>query len=92
MTAHRLWRRPLEYRPNVMLLDVGLPGFDGYELAKQVRHQRELQNVVLVAITGYGKETDRQHAQEAGFDHHLVKPADFAALQRIPLSSSENAP
>ncbi len=81
----------IQYKPNMMLLDVGLPGVDGYEVAEQVRHQPGLQNVVLVAITGYGKESDRLRAHEAGFDHHLVKPADFETLQHILLSVAEKA-
>jgi CheY-like chemotaxis protein len=79
----------LECRPNVVLLDIGLPGLDGYEVAKRMRQQPVLQNVVLVAMTGYGKESDRQRAQEAGFDHHLVKPAKLEKVQQILASVSE---
>jgi PAS domain S-box-containing protein len=79
----------LDHRPNVMLLDIGLPGFDGYEVAKRMRKQQVLQNVVLVAMTGYGKESDRKRAQEAGFDHHLVKPAKFEKVQQILASVSQ---
>lgn len=81
----------LDYRPNVVLLDIGLPGFDGYEVAKRMRQQSILQNVVLVAMTGYGKESDRKRAEEAGFDHHLVKPAKFEKVQQILVSVSEKA-
>ncbi len=80
-----------DYRPNVVLLDIGLPGLDGYEVAKRMRQQPVLQNVVLVAMTGYGQESDRQRAQEAGFDHHLVKPARFEQMQKILASVSEKA-
>jgi CheY-like chemotaxis protein len=73
----------LEYRPSVVLLDIGLPGFDGYEVAKRIQRQPSLDSVVLVAMTGYGKESDRQLAKEAGFDHHLVKPASFEQLQKL---------
>ncbi len=73
----------LDYRPNVVLLDIGLPGMDGYEVAKRIRQQPALQNVVLVAISGYGQDTDRQRSQEAGFHAHLVKPADFGKVQQI---------
>ncbi len=73
----------LDYRPNVVLLDIGLPGLDGFEVAKRVRQQITLQNTVLVAMTGYGQETDRQRSQEAGFDHHLVKPARVEQLQAL---------
>jgi len=81
----------LDYRPNVMLLDIGLPGFDGYEVAKRMRQQSILQNVVLVAMTGYGKESDRKRAEEAGFDHHLVKPVKFEKVQQILVSVTEKA-
>ena len=70
-------------RPDVVLLDIGLPGFTGLEVAEQIRQQPALDGTVLVALTGYGRDTDRQLSQDAGFDHHLVKPADFAAVQTI---------
>jgi CheY-like chemotaxis protein len=73
----------LDYRPNVVLLDIGLPGLDGFEVAKRLRQQPALRSVVLVALTGYGQESDRQRSQEAGFDHHLVKPANVGKLQQI---------
>ena len=82
----------LDYRPNVVLLDIGLPKMNGYEVAKKMRQQPVLQNVMLVAMTGYGQESDRQRSQEAGFDHHLVKPADFGQLQQILATVSEKAP
>ena len=81
----------LDYRPDVVLLDIGLPGLDGFEVAKRMRQQPILQNVVLVAMTGYGQESDRQRSQEAGFDHHLVKPANFEKVQEILASVSEKA-
>jgi len=81
----------LDYRPNVVLLDIGLPGLDGYEVAKRIRQQPALQNAVLVAMTGYGQETDRQRSREAGFDHHLVKPVRFEQMQNILASVSEKA-
>jgi CheY-like chemotaxis protein len=67
----------------VVLLDIGLPAMDGYEVAKRMRQEPALQNAVLVAITGYGQEEDRVHSQEAGFDHHLVKPVDFDTLRQL---------
>jgi PAS domain S-box-containing protein len=73
----------LDYRPNVVLLDIGLPGLNGLEVAKRIRQQPALKNTVLVAMTGYGQETDRQRSREAGFDAHLVKPADFGMVQQI---------
>jgi CheY-like chemotaxis protein len=73
----------LEFHPDVVLLDIGLPGMDGYEVAQRMRQEPALQNVVLVAVTGYGQGSDRQHSEEAGFDHHLVKPPDIGALQQL---------
>ncbi|HEX5764443.1 MAG TPA: PAS domain S-box protein [Woeseiaceae bacterium] len=73
----------VSFRPEVILLDLGLPEVDGYEVAYRLRQQPELDGVVLVAMTGYGQPEDRQRSQAVGFDHHLVKPAEFADLQNI---------
>lgn len=73
----------LGYRPNVILLDIGLPGRNGYEVAKQLRQLPTFKNTLLVAITGYGQEKDRQNSQLAGFDHHLVKPVKFKDILKI---------
>jgi CheY-like chemotaxis protein len=73
----------IDYRPDLMLLDIGLPGLNGYEVAKRIRQQPDLKNVVLVALTGYGREADRQISLQAGFNQHLVKPARFDQLQEI---------
>ena len=81
----------LNYRPDVVLLDIGLPGLNGFEVAKRIRQQPTLNHIVLVAMTGYGQETDRQRSQESGFDHHLVKPADLGELQKILTTVSEKA-
>ena len=78
----------IEYRPHVVLLDIGLPGMDGFGVAKQLRLQPTLKNIVLVAMTGYGEVAARQRSVDAGFDHHLVKPADFGKLQEILSSVS----
>lgn len=68
----------------MVLLDIGLPGMDGYEVAKRMCQEPALQKtVLLVAVTGYGQESDRQRSGEAGFDHHLVKPLDIEALQQL---------
>jgi CheY-like chemotaxis protein len=72
-----------DYRPDVVLLDIGLPGLNGYEVAKRIRQNPVLKNVMLVALTGYGQLSDQQMSREAGFNHHLVKPADFAKVQLI---------
>jgi len=70
-------------RPGVALLDIGLPGMDGYELARQLRRQPGLERTALVALTGWGQEEDRRRSQEAGFDHHLVKPVELSDLQTL---------
>ena len=69
--------------PQVMLLDIGLPDTDGYALARQLRALPELHGATLIALTGYGQNEDRRLAEEAGFDHHLVKPADLGQVARI---------
>ncbi len=79
----------IEYIPDVVLLDIGLPGLNGYEVAKQIRKQPTLKNVVLVALTGYGQESDRQASKEAGFNHHLIKPARLEQVRRIIASVAE---
>lgn len=69
-----------EHRPEVMLLDIGLPGMDGYELASRLRQEECGRDAVLIALTGYGDEQALQRSKEAGINHHLVKPVDFDAL------------
>ncbi len=72
-----------DYIPDVILLDIGLPGLNGYEVAKRIRMQPRLRHIVLVALTGYGQESDRQASMEAGFDHHLIKPARMDQVRKI---------
>lgn len=71
------------HRPEVVLLDIGLPGIDGYEVARRLRARPTPERPVLVAVTGYGQPADRQRSREAGFDHHLVKPVAMEKL--LPL-------
>ncbi len=73
----------VEHKPDVVLLDIGLPILNGYEVAKRIRVESTLKNVVLIALTGYGQDADRQRALQAGFNHHLVKPARLEQLQQI---------
>ena len=75
--------RALRERPEVMLLDIGLPDMDGHELARRLRSSPETANAMLIALTGYGQSEDRERARQAGFDRHLVKPADLSELLRI---------
>jgi PAS domain S-box-containing protein len=81
----------LDYRPDVVLLDIGLPELDGFEVAKRIRQESLLHDIVLVAVTGYGQVAGRQRMQEAGFDHYLVKPANFEEVRQILASVSEKA-
>lgn len=71
------------FAPEIALLDIGLPGMDGYEVAAGLRAQPGGDRMVLVAVTGYGRAEDRQRAREARFDHYLLKPIDFGALAEI---------
>ncbi len=71
------------FRPQVVFLDIGLPGMDGYEAARRLRQEPGMEKGLLVALTGYGQEEDRLKAMEAGFNVHLVKPADIDTLQNI---------
>jgi CheY-like chemotaxis protein len=73
----------MRLRPDVVLLDFGLPGVDGYELARRLRDAPETQAAHLVAVTGYGQQKDRARSLEAGFDMHLVKPVDPAQLREV---------
>jgi signal transduction histidine kinase/CheY-like chemotaxis protein len=71
------------FRPHIALLDIGLPVMDGYELARRLREQPELDKTQLFAITGYGQESDRERSRAAGFQEHLVKPIDLARLATL---------
>jgi PAS domain S-box-containing protein len=72
----------LERKPDVIVLDIGLPNVDGYEVARMIKRHPELRSIRLVAHTGYGSPEDRRKAQEAGFDAHLVKPAELDDLEK----------
>jgi signal transduction histidine kinase len=72
-----------EFVPDILLLDIGLPVMDGYEVARRIRQHATLRGVKLVALTGYGQHTDRVRSAEAGFDAHLVKPVDLDTLDRV---------
>ena len=71
------------YRPEVVLLDIGLPKMDGYEIARRIRGDPALDGTVLVAVTGYGQMHDRARASASGFHYHLVKPVEYSALQEV---------
>jgi len=71
-----------DFRPDTILLDIGMPRVSGYDVARRVRELRG-GGVLIVAITGWGQEQDRQKAREAGFDHHFTKPVDLESLMDI---------
>lgn len=73
----------LEFQPDVVLLDIGMPGPDGYEVARRLRQDSRLQGLVIIALTGYGLEEDRRRTAAAGFSHHVTKPVDFDVLQEL---------
>jgi len=69
--------------PDVAFVDLGLPGLDGYEVARRLRQQPTCRHTLVVALSGYGREDDKQRAREAGFDHHLTKPVDPSAIEAL---------
>jgi CheY-like chemotaxis protein len=71
------------YEPEVVLLDIGLPGMDGYQVARWLRRQPALAKVLLIAVTGYSQPEDRRRSREAGFDYHMAKPVDLDVLERL---------
>jgi two-component system CheB/CheR fusion protein len=68
-------------KPEIVLLDIGLPEIDGYEVARRLKKQNGLDGVCLIALTGYGQLEDRQRAQRAGFADHMIKPVDLEKLR-----------
>jgi CheY-like chemotaxis protein len=74
------------FTPEMILLDIGMPGLDGYEVAARIRADPEHRGVTLVALTGWGQEDDRRRSHEAGFDYHLIKPTDLDALRALIIS------
>jgi CheY-like chemotaxis protein len=80
----------LRFQPEVILCDIGLPGCDGYEVARRIRDEVGLEGVYLIAISGYGQESDKQRAYNAGFDAYLVKPVNLSELEKM-LARSQGA-
>ena len=70
-------------RPDVILLDIGLPKVNGFEACRQIRQRPWGKDVVIIALTGWGQDVDRRRSQESGFDHHIVKPVEHAALVKL---------
>jgi CheY-like chemotaxis protein len=71
------------FRPNVALLDIGMPKMNGYEVARLIREQGWGKSLILVALTGWGQEEDKQRALKAGFDHHLTKPVELETVLNL---------
>ena len=71
------------FHPEFVLLDIGLPKLNGYDVARRIRQQPWGRDVILIALTGWGKDEDRRLSQEAGFNFHIVKPVDLAALEKL---------
>ncbi len=78
-----------DFEPDVVLLDIGLPKMNGYDVARRLRQQKRGRDLVLVALTGWGQEEDRRRSREAGYDHHLVKPVDLGSLQELLRGAAE---
>ncbi len=81
--GHAALQAVARFRPDIMFIDIGLPGMSGYDLAERVRSDRSLGQVLLVALTGYGGPDDRSRALKSGFDRHVVKPIDERALDEL---------
>jgi signal transduction histidine kinase/FixJ family two-component response regulator len=81
-----------DFRPDVVLLDIGLPGMNGYEAARRIRQQPWGRSMVLAALTGWGQEDDKRRSAEAGFDEHLTKPIELSALRRLLAQAGTHRP
>jgi two-component system OmpR family response regulator len=76
-----------DFRPEIVVLDIGLPGMDGYEVARRLRDRRDFKSTPIVAVTGYSQEEDRARSREAGFSEHLAKPVDPEMLHNLVLAA-----
>ncbi|GAB5098825.1 response regulator [Caballeronia sp. LP006] len=72
-----------DFKPDVVLLDIGLPGMNGFDVAREMRKRPVTRDALLLALTGYGSDADRQNSIDAGFDHHLTKPVSIDALEAL---------
>ena len=88
-----------QFTPGIVMLDLGMPGMDGYEVARHLRADPARSDLVLIALTGWGQASDRRRTAAAGFNHHLVKPVSVDAMESLlrslrqpPASSSSNEP
>lgn len=81
----------VDFQPKVVILDIGLPDIDGYEVARRLRGMSEMRHAKLVAVTGYGQDEDRKHSRMAGFDYHFLKPVDFDAISEVLTTVSSSS-
>ena len=81
--GHSTLTTALAFRPQLVFLDIGMPGMDGYETAAQLRRLRGLEDTLVIALTGFGQDSHHLALKEARFDHYLTKPVQFAAVRRI---------
>ncbi len=82
-------RMGADLQPDVILLDISMPGMNGYETCRQLRANPRSAGAFIVALTGWGQDQDKQHAQKTGFDAHLTKPADLDLLEKLLVEASE---
>jgi PAS domain S-box-containing protein len=80
-----------DFRPQIVILDIGLPDIDGYEVAQRLRKSPEARDAKLIAVTGYGQDEDREHSRRAGFDYHFLKPVNFHAINEILMTFSSSS-
>ena len=85
-------QQAIDFRPELVLLDIGMPGMDGYEVCRRLREDVGMENATVVALTGWGQDEDRRRSHDAGFDHHIVKPVEPSALQRLLEELPDDAP
>jgi len=90
--GHQALELARDFRPRVVFLDIGMPGMSGYDTARAMRAMAELEGSVLVALTGWGAESDRQRSSEAGFDHHLTKPVQLAVVEELLVGLAASPP
>src|SRR5207245_11076538 len=91
-TGQEALSQAVAFQPEIVLLDIGLPGMNGYEVAQCLREQPEFKKTILIAVTGYGQEGERRRSRDAGFDHHLTKPVDPDVLQKLLTSLPKHSP
>jgi CheY-like chemotaxis protein len=77
------WETAVKFHPDIAILDIGMPGLNGYEVAEKIRQSPWGKQILLVALTGWGQRDDVNRARAAGFDRHLTKPADFSVVRKL---------